>query len=683
VNRLQKVAVAATAVTFALIGVGALVRASGSGEGCGASWPLCSGVKPFSFHALIEESHRLLALASVVLVGVLAYQAVRYHRHAPAVFRGSIAAAVLVVAQAALGGVVVKGNLHAGLVTAHFATAMVLAATLVFVTASAFSPATGTLADGALGRSHRAFARLTLFAAAATFALLLVGAYVRGQNAGVAFADWPLMNGKLVPQLGGVFTTMFLHRILAAAVFVLALYTAIRAWTMSPRSRGAVLFSSLAVGLLVVQIMLGAVLVWSRLAPAAKVGHVVVSSLIWGALVALATTSHRVATRAAPAETEAEAGATARPSGAGTWGRRAAAYFQLTKPRIVVLLLITTVPTMVLAAGRFPSGWLVLSTLFGGTLAAAGANAMNQFFDRDIDQVMRRTRSRPLPAHRIAPENALTFGYALGVASFLWLGMLVNVLAAALALSALLFYVIVYTLLLKRTTAQNIVIGGGVGRRPRQPGPRPASAVRDRVLLDPAPLLGALDAVPGRLRRGGRAHAPRRAGRAGHHLEHPPVHRRVVRGDDGAVARGPDGGYLPGRGHRVGRRVRGQGGEAVAQDHAGPGLGTVPVLHQLSGASVRGGDGGPARPSPGVRALYPRGGICCTDQPLPSGSWKKTNEPHGNSWTSPTSTPRAISSARAAWMSATTSWSPWSEPGFIVVRPVPIAIEHADPGGVS
>ena len=472
-NRFQKIAVAATAVTFALIGVGGLVRASGSGAGCGTSWPFCQGVDAFSYHAIIEQSHRLFALASVVLVALLAYQAFRHYRGVRPVFRGSIAAAFLVVAQAALGGVVVKGDLHAGLVTTHFATAMILVGTLVYVTVNAFLPHTAERSVG----PRSAFGWLTALTVVATFALLLVGAYVRGQNAGQAFPDWPLMNGKLVPQLGGVFTTMFLHRILAAGVFVLVLYTAVRAWTTSPRHRGVLVFSTLAVCLFVVQIMLGAALVLSKLAPAAKVAHVVVSSLIWGSLVALATTSRRVAQPLRDAEAvppEASRRASIRQA--------TAAYFQLTKPRIVLLLLITTVPTMVLAAGRFPNGWLVLSTLFGGTLAAAGANAMNQFFDRDIDEIMRRTRSRPLPAHRIAPENALTFGYVLGVVSFLWLGMLVNLLAAALALSALLFYVIVYTLVLKRTTAQNIVIGGAAGAMPVLVG---WAAVRGSLALAP------------------------------------------------------------------------------------------------------------------------------------------------------------------------------------------------------
>ena len=391
-NRFQKIAIAATAVTFALIGVGGLVRASGSGAGCGTSWPFCQGVDAFSYHAIIEQSHRLFALASVILVGVLAYQAFRHYRRVRPIFRGSVAAAVLVVAQAALGGVVVKGDLHAGLVTAHFATAMLLAAVLVYVTVGAFLPEVG----GRGSRRTSGFAVLTAAAVVATFAL---------------------------------------------------------------------------------QIMLGAALVWSKLAPAAKVAHVVVSSLTWGSLVALATASRRLVGAVRDSESvqrEASRHASIRQT--------TAAYFQLTKPRIVLLLLITTVPTMVLAAGRFPNAWLVVSTLFGGTLAAAGANAMNQFFDRDIDEIMRRTRSRPLPAHRIVPENALTFGYVLGVVSFLWLGMLVNVLAAALALSALLFYVIVYTLVLKRTTAQNIVIGGAAGAVPVLVG---WAAVRGSLALAP------------------------------------------------------------------------------------------------------------------------------------------------------------------------------------------------------
>ncbi|MDQ3939941.1 MAG: heme o synthase [Actinomycetota bacterium] len=148
------------------------------------------------------------------------------------------------------------------------------------------------------------------------------------------------------------------------------------------------------------------------------------------------------------------------------WRERIAAYVALTKPRIIELLLVTTVPSMIVAARSFPSMRLVLFTLLGGTLGAAGANAINCFVDRDIDEMMPRTRRRPLPMHRIAPRNALAFGILLGVASFVQLWATVNLIAAVLTAAALLFYVFVYTIGMKRSTPQNIVIGGAAGAVP-------------------------------------------------------------------------------------------------------------------------------------------------------------------------------------------------------------------------
>ncbi|HSJ35058.1 MAG TPA: heme o synthase [Acidimicrobiia bacterium] len=156
---------------------------------------------------------------------------------------------------------------------------------------------------------------------------------------------------------------------------------------------------------------------------------------------------------------------TVAPSPATRRGRLSA-YLALTKPRIIELLLITTVPAMVLAAGAWPGTWLVLATLIGGSLSAGGANALNNWFDRDIDQVMRRTRRRPLPDHAVEPKAALVFGTVLGVAGFIWLWVFTNLLAAVLSTAALLFYVFVYTMGLKRRTTQNIVIGGAAGAVP-------------------------------------------------------------------------------------------------------------------------------------------------------------------------------------------------------------------------
>lgn len=145
---------------------------------------------------------------------------------------------------------------------------------------------------------------------------------------------------------------------------------------------------------------------------------------------------------------------------------RVSAYVALTKPRIIELLLITTVPAMVLAEGGWPRTWLVIATLIGGTLSAGGANALNSYLDRDIDEVMRRTRRRPLARHEVPPANALVFGVLLGLAGFGWLWWATNFLAAAISTGALLFYVFVYTIALKRTSVQNIVIGGAAGAAP-------------------------------------------------------------------------------------------------------------------------------------------------------------------------------------------------------------------------
>jgi protoheme IX farnesyltransferase len=141
-------------------------------------------------------------------------------------------------------------------------------------------------------------------------------------------------------------------------------------------------------------------------------------------------------------------------------------YVALTKPRVILLLEVTAVAAMVMAARGVPDWNLVVATVAGGWLAAAGANAINCWFDRDIDLEMGRTRHRPIPAGRIAPRNALVFGVSLGCASFLLLATQVNLLAAGLTMTALLFYVFVYTMWLKRTTMQNIVIGGAAGAIP-------------------------------------------------------------------------------------------------------------------------------------------------------------------------------------------------------------------------
>jgi protoheme IX farnesyltransferase len=145
---------------------------------------------------------------------------------------------------------------------------------------------------------------------------------------------------------------------------------------------------------------------------------------------------------------------------------RALAFIALTKPRIIELLLISTVPTMIVADHGVPSIWLMVATVVGGTLAAGGANAYNMYIDRDIDALMERTKGRPLVTGEVTPREALVFATAIEVTSFIWLWGFVNLLSAALAIAATLFYVFVYTIWLKRTSKRNIVIGGAAGAAP-------------------------------------------------------------------------------------------------------------------------------------------------------------------------------------------------------------------------
>lgn len=167
--------------------------------------------------------------------------------------------------------------------------------------------------------------------------------------------------------------------------------------------------------------------------------------------------------------------------------RKIRAFVALTKPRVIELLLVTTAPVMVLAQRGIPDLWLVLATLVGGALSAGSANAFNCYLDRDIDRLMNRTHARPLVTGELRDAEALAFAWITGAASVAWLGLLVNWLSAALSLAAILFYVLVYTLLLKRRTPQNIVWGGAAGCMPVLIG---WAAVTDSLTWTPIVLFG-------------------------------------------------------------------------------------------------------------------------------------------------------------------------------------------------
>jgi protoheme IX farnesyltransferase len=456
-NRFAKLAVAASIATYVLIVVGGLVRATDSGLGC-PDWPLCFGewTPPPELHAWIEHSHRLVAAVAVgPLVGAVALITVfTRRRNDRPLLVAAIVAGVLVVLQALLGGQVVIQQLRAELVVAHLAMALtVLALTIVI----ADRAASGALPQASAGLSGT----LVALTGAAVFAQMLLGSWVTGTGSGLAFSDFPLMRGTLWPGgLSGSEAIQVAHRLLAVAVTLLVAWTALRMrrTDVTPRARR---LAGLAVALVVIQVALGAANVWSRLSALFVVPHLAVGAALWATLVLL-----YLAVRRSPATQASTVGLSAGPperTSASTVGQSLRAYLALTKPRIIELLLVTTVPTMVLAQRGLPSPWLMVAVVLGGSLAAGGANTINMYIDRDIDDLMRRTRHRPLPRHAVTPARALAFGIALSIGSFIWLTVTVNLLSALLAASAIGFYVFVYTLWLKRSTPQNIVIGGAAG----------------------------------------------------------------------------------------------------------------------------------------------------------------------------------------------------------------------------
>ncbi|MGH2384063.1 MAG: heme o synthase [Candidatus Limnocylindria bacterium] len=452
-TRFAKLAVAAAVATFVLIAVGGLVRATDSGLGC-PDWPLCFGdwLPPADLHAWIEHTHRLTAAVFVApLVGAVGLITVftRRRRDLPLLV-AAVIAGVLVIVQSLLGAAVVLQGLAAELVTAHLAMALTVFAAVIFIAERA--------TNGPMPAAHMrpAMTRLLGITALAIFAQMLLGSWVTGQHAGLAYADFPLMNGSVLPAIDGDEQTVHVaHRLMSLVVGGLVAWSALTIRRSTevrlPRSLAAWM-----VVLVVVQIALGGLNVVSRLSALFVVPHLAVGAALWGASVWLWLTGRRLR----PSEVVLRSPAHDHQPGPIDTVR---AYIALTKPRIIELLLVTTVPTMVLAERGIPSVWLMAGVVVGGTLAAGGANAINMYVDRDIDDLMRRTRHRPLPRHAVRPAAALWFGLGLTVAAFVFLALTVNLLSALLAMSATAFYIFVYTMWLKRSTPQNIVIGGAAG----------------------------------------------------------------------------------------------------------------------------------------------------------------------------------------------------------------------------
>ncbi len=437
--RYRALVYASLVASFLVVMWGGVVRVTGSGLGC-PDWPLCHGqfLPSLDPATRIEWTHRFLAIVSGLTVAATVFWTLISYRADRRVLWLAVAVAVLYPLQAVLGAITVALELPPEWVTVHLANAELLLAALTILAVVVRWPA---IARGPSG----GWTWLTVAAGAGTFVLLLSGAYVRGANATTACLSWPLCGtGDYFPPSGDPAIAMA-HRIIAGAVGVLVIAACLEAWRHRRDAPGLGPLAIATAVIFVAQVAIGAANPLTQFSPWALGAHPAAASLLWCSVVALAAAAWRPAARQ---------------------GVLVRDLISLTKPAIMSLLLLTALGGMFLAQRGVPPFGLLAATLIGGAAASGGAASLNHYFDRDIDERMRRTRKRPLPAHRISTGVAIWWGIALNVVAFTVLAVFTNLLAAALALGGTVFYILVYTIWLKRSTAQNIVIGGAAGAIP-------------------------------------------------------------------------------------------------------------------------------------------------------------------------------------------------------------------------
>lgn len=456
---LRRLAWTGAVLAFGLIVLGGVVRITGSGMGCGDHWPLCNGewFPPLDLPTLIEIGHRwAAALVSILVLAMTAVAWIR-HRGERRLTTPATLALVLLVAQVLLGAVTVKLALPPWVVITHLANAMALLAVILLTALRAGAKATNETRHAAHGQ--------VLTTSALGFVVILFGAQVANFHAGLLCLGFPLCNGVILPPANPLAFLPWAHRALAFGFLAVLMALAVRLSRRSDPASGRVRRSvAVVVAITVLQIGVAAAMVLELLPPTLRAAHLLLGTLTWAGLVILSFHSGRTPAAAADLSAESvlpEPLATAAPKPS-----LLADLVTLTKPRIISLLLVTTVAPMFITPAGLPSVSLVLWVILGGYLMAGGANAINMWFDRDIDDKMSRTRLRPIPAGRISATLGLAFGIGLGLLAFAVFWYRVNSLSAWLALGGLLFYVFIYTMWLKRSTPQNIVIGGAAGAFP-------------------------------------------------------------------------------------------------------------------------------------------------------------------------------------------------------------------------
>ncbi|HEX2910449.1 MAG TPA: heme o synthase [Chloroflexia bacterium] len=460
-----------------LIVLGGLVRVTDSGTGCGNSWPMCQGslLPKMEYHQLIEWNHRFIAwLVGWLMVATILSTLIWFRRPRRLMWL-ALAGGFFYVLQAVLGGLTVLFSVGHTWSALHMGNSMLLmAAVILLATYSRIGPVS-------FKERNRKLKWLSLGTLIWTYLALYTGSAVVGADATVACPSWPDCSPTQIFPSDSQQWINFLHRMSVGLSDILILSLGVLLWIYRRSDRRMNRVVRVMGILYLSQVFLGAFTVWLNGNPALKGAHLSLAAATWAALVVMVTfiwigpkqenESGGFGGGNSESENAAELVRKGRKAHRWDWiPEPVRNYVGLMRPNVIPLLLVPTIASMLIAAVQQeparPLWELILWTSLGGTLATGGAHAINQYLDRDIDARMKRTKRRAVVTGRVTPEKALVFGIIATGAGVIQLALTVNLLAAALSLGGNLFYVVVYTMWLKRTTVQNIVIGGAAGAVP-------------------------------------------------------------------------------------------------------------------------------------------------------------------------------------------------------------------------
>jgi protoheme IX farnesyltransferase len=443
---------AASITLFLLIVLGGMLRVTETGGAC-PDWPTCFGrfTPPAQDSAMLDYFHRALTLVStgLLLAAAVVGRRLGQSRASKPLFIALALQLVQIVLGAGLSlGFIPRAQtgaspLHLGL------SLLVLAFSLLAGVASQAQ-------NGSQFAYRSKFSRRSLAVLGLLFILMVSGAVVSASGTGMGCTGWPLCDGQLIPTTPAGWINLIHRGIVLLSAFTIASLV-IQAWRTQRSQTTIIVATTAGAVLFFAQALLGAKMV-AGFPPYLLAIHEATAVAVWAAFVVQAA-AVGIAARSSTEEEEEAAQLGARNS---LWRD----LLLLTKPIVVLLLLVTTYAGMVIGARELPSLPLAFWTLLGGFLAAGGSGAINQYIDRGDDLRMQRTQKRPIPAGRLTPGEGLAFGVGIALASFYILVAMVNLVAALLSLAGIIYYVLIYSIFLKKTTVQNIVIGGGAGAIP-------------------------------------------------------------------------------------------------------------------------------------------------------------------------------------------------------------------------